>query len=193
MLLHTCCAPCLGYVFEVVSQDFEVTAFYYNPNISPKDEYNLRLKELIDYSKKRGFPVIEGQYNHTEWLRAIKPYRLLGERSERCNVCYRFRLEETFNFAKENGFDIVATVLSISPHKIAAWINEAGNFFGEKYGVDFFEADFKKKDGYKKSVEISKANDFYRQDYCGCIYSKLERDPSSIWYKKVLEYREKNC
>lgn len=191
ILLHTCCAPCISHVYELLKESFEPVAFYFNPNIAPEDEYLKRFHELQVYSEKRGFPLIEGEYRLREWVRAVRDYRFYGERSPRCWICYRIRLEETFKKAEALGIDIVATVLSISPHKDAVMINRIGRELAGKYGIEFFEADFKKNNGFKKSVELSKANDFYRQEYCGCIYSKMERDRTSRWSRKVAAFRKK--
>jgi predicted adenine nucleotide alpha hydrolase (AANH) superfamily ATPase len=175
LLLHSCCAPCAAHVYEVLEKDFDITAYFYNPNISPYGEYSKRLCELEDYSVIRGFPLVVGLYNPREWTSTVKTHRFEGERSERCMLCFRFRLEECFRYARENSFEAVATVMSVSPHKDAEMLNEAGRSLKRRYGLGFIEADFKKNDGYRKSVEISRANGFYRQDYCGCVYSSMER------------------
>ncbi|MFC1669279.1 epoxyqueuosine reductase QueH [Spirochaetota bacterium] len=175
LLLHTCCAPCTSYVYRLLSEDYNVTCFFYNPNIAPALEYNKRLDELLRYSKEAGFPVIAGDYDARQWTLSAKKYRHLGERSARCFECYRYRLEATFREAVMAGADIVTTSLSISPLKDAKMINKIGKELQEEFGIEFMEADFKKKDGYKKSVELSKSHGFYRQNYCGCIYSKMER------------------
>ena len=180
-LLHTCCAPCFCHPFEMLKDEYEITAYYYNPNISPRSEYVARFNELVGYSKVRGFDVVEGEYDIRKWTAAVKDYRFLGEKTERCRICYRVRMEKTFQYAAENGFDLAGTCLSISPHKIAQWINEIGLEIQEKYGVKFFVADFKKQDGFRKSVELSHKYEFYRQNYCGCVYSRLERDSDSRW------------
>ena len=184
ILLHTCCAPCFSHSYELLKDSFKVVPYYYNPNISPEREYRKRLSELESYTGDIGVKLHIGNYDIREWTGRVKPFRFLGERSERCWHCYRFRLEESFRFAEENGFEIVATVLSISPHKDASMINEIGRELELKHGIAFLEADFKKNNGFKKSVELSRERGFYRQRYCGCIYSKMERDKNSIWYKK---------
>ncbi len=182
----------MAYVYEVLSAEFDVTAYFYNPNIMPVDEYVIRLNELTSYSRQRGFPLIIEEPDVKSWVHAVREYRYSGERSERCWICYELRLEKTFIKAKELGFDIVATALSISPHKNVHKINEIGNRLAKKYGIEFYARDFKKNDGVKKSVEMSKKNNFYRQNYCGCIYSKLEKNKDSGWSKKSREYRLKN-
>ncbi len=182
----------MSYVYEVLSEEFEVTAYFYNPNIMPVEEYVVRLDELTSYSRHRGFPLIIEEPDVKSWVHAVRDYRYSGEYSQRCWICYELRLEKTFRKAKELGFDIVATSLSISPHKNAVKINEIGQRLSRKYGIKFYEADFKKNDGVRKSVEMSKKNNFYRQNYCGCIYSKLEKNKESGWSKKSREYRLRN-
>ena len=186
ILLHTCCAPCFSYTYEVLKDSFHVVPYYYNPNISPEREYRKRLSELENFTRQLNLDLHIGNYDIRRWTERIKPFRFLGERSERCWNCYQFRLEGSFQFALKNGFEIVTTVLSISPHKDASVINRIGKELEMKYNVEFLEADFKKNNGFKKSVELSRRYGFYRQSYCGCIYSKMERDKNSIWYKKYV-------
>lgn len=181
----------MSYVYEVLSAEFDVTAYFYNPNIMPAEEYVVRLNELTSYSRQRGFPLIIEEPDTKSWVHAVREHRYDGERSGRCWICYEVRLEKTFMKAKELGFDVVATALSISPHKNVQKINEIGVRLSRKYGIRFYAADFKKNDGVKKSVEMSKKNNFYRQNYCGCIYSKLERNSESGWSRKSREYRLK--
>ncbi|MFW5861283.1 MAG: epoxyqueuosine reductase QueH [Spirochaetota bacterium] len=181
LLLHTCCAPCVAYVYRLLQPDYEITSYFYNPNIAPYDEYRIRRDELFRFAEHEKFKVIEGERDHKRWTSRVKEYRSLGERSLRCHECYRIRLEQSFRYAVHNNYQLVATVLSISPHKDADMINHIGSELQEKYGVPFLKADFKKKNGFKKSVEISREHNFYRQNYCGCIYSKLERDKNSVY------------
>ncbi len=143
--------------------------------------------ELDRYSALKGYPVLKGEYDVRSWTDRVKKFRLLGERSERCWECYRVRLEKTFIVAKEHDYSVVATTLSVSPHKNADKINALGTELGGKFRIEFLEADFKKNNGYLRSVELSKINGFYRQKYCGCIYSKMERDENSTWHKKFLK------
>jgi predicted adenine nucleotide alpha hydrolase (AANH) superfamily ATPase len=187
LLLHTCCAPCASYVYEYLSGSFDVSVFYYNPNIAPRHEYDRRLSELERYALHKGFPVIVGSYDAREWTGRVKNYRFLGERSKRCLECIRMRLEETFKKAGELGCAAVATALSISPHKDAAMINRTGKELEDRYGIRFIEGDFKKNDGYRKSVALSRVYGFYRQNYCGCVYSKVERDKNSVWAVKAAQ------
>lgn len=179
------------YVYELLKDRFDVNAYFYNPNIMPLTEYEKRYNELVSFSRPGKFNILTDKPDTKEWVKRIAPFRELGERSERCRLCYRIRLEETFRRAEKEKFTIVATSLSISPHKNADWINEEGASLSSEYGISFYEADFKKKDGFKKSVEMSRELGFYRQDYCGCIYSKLERDPESQWSRKLRSRREK--
>ena len=158
----------------------------------PAEEYRIRYTELESYSRHKGFQLITEIPDTKKWVKEIKDFRYYGESSERCWRCYEIRLENSFRKAAELKFDIVATTLSISPHKNAAKINEIGERLSYKYGIDFYSADFKKNDGVRKSVEISKMNNFYRQNYCGCIYSKLEKDSKSPWSEKAREFRLKN-
>lgn len=184
LLLHVCCAPCHVHVHELLKSEFAISAFFYNPNIAPRAEYEKRLNELKGHLETTGGDLITGEYDTRRWHRAIKPYRFLGERSKRCEECIRLRLEAAFRSARAGDFDIVATTLSISPHKDAAMINALGEELGRSFGVEFLNADFKKNDGYRESVRLSRIHGFYRQNYCGCIYSKLERDKNSLWSRK---------
>lgn len=190
ILLHACCAPCISHVYESLKDRYRVHACFYNPNIAPAKEYHLRLHELRKFSELKGFPLIEGEYDFRNWVKNVRDYRFYGERSPRCWQCYRLRLEETFRIALSLNIDLVGTVLSISPHKNAEMINRIGAELSAQYGIGFLEADFKKNDGFKKSVELSRQHGFYRQGYCGCIYSKLERNRESGWSRKVTAFRE---
>jgi len=151
----------------------------------PLEEYNKRLAEIKEFSRIKGFHLIIEDGDTKSWVEAVKDYKYYGEKSERCGICYSYRLEKAFEKADTCGFDIVATTLSISPHKSAAVINKEGAALSLKYGIDFFEADFKKNEGFKKSSELSNERGFYRQNYCGCVYSKLERVKDSPWYRKA--------
>lgn len=180
LLLQACCAPCSSAVLERVSEFFEITILYYNPNISDKEEYQKRLTEIKKFVKKvntkHKISVREGYYNPTDFFDIVRGYEHLKEGSERCFRCYRLRLEETAKMASKESFDYFGTTLSISPHKNSRVLNEIGEELEEKYDVSYLFADFKKKNGYKRSIELSKEYGLYRQDYCGCVYSKLERE-----------------
>ena len=180
LLLHACCAPCSSYVLEYLSKYFEITIYYYNPNIHPENEYIRRISELKkfinQYKCEVKMNLVEENYDPKEYFDQIKGLENLSERSKRCYNCYKFRMEKAAKYAKENNFDYFTTTLSISPYKNADWINEIGTILEEKYNIKYLYADFKKKNGYKRSLELSKEYKLYRQDYCGCIYSKQERE-----------------
>lgn len=176
LLLHSCCAPCSSYVLEYLSEYFDITIFYYNPNISPQEEFIKRVKEqkrLIGQMMKT-IDVIEGEYDSDTFYNLAKGLEQLKEGGERCFRCYRMRLEKTALKAKEMGFDYFTTTLSISPHKNAQVLNQIGKELSEQYGVKYLFSDFKKKNGYKRSCTLSEIYGLYRQNYCGCIYSKRE-------------------
>lgn len=145
---------------------------FYNPNIHPEEEYQARLKEAREYASKLGLKLHELDYDADIWFRAMRGLEKEPEGGCRCEVCYRMRLGKTARFAATNGFDNVTTTLSISPHKNAKMINKIGKMIGDMYSLDFYAADFKKGDGFKKSTQMSKEAGLYRQNYCGCIYSK---------------------
>lgn len=180
LLLHVCCAPCSTHVIKLLKDYFKITIYYSNDNIYPKEEFDTRLKELNRFVKEfKDIDVIEDEYNEEAFFEAVKGYESLGERSLRCYQCYKLRLEKTVKYAKENNYDYFTTVLSISPHKLEKWINEIGYDLESKYNVKFLYSNFKKEEGYKNSIELSKKYNLYRQDYCGCIYSFNERRISS--------------
>lgn len=178
LLLHSCCAPCSSYVLEYLSEYFQITIYYYNPNISEDGEYQKRVKEqqrlIRELPVKNQVSFLEGHYDTSEFLEAVKGLENLGERSKRCYACYKLRLEQTARVAKELAFDYFATTLSISPYKNAIWLNEIGEKLQEEYNVNYLYADFKKKNGYKRSIELSEQYHLYRQDFCGCSFSKAE-------------------
>ena len=180
LLLHACCAPCSSYVLEILSKYFNITIYYYNPNITPKKEFDKRIIELrkliSEIPHKNEIKIIEGSYDNDIFETRIKDYKNLGERSKRCFECYNLRLEKTVKLAKEKNFDFFTTTLSISPYKNASWLNEIGEKLEKKYNVKYLYADFKKNNGYKRSIELSLIYNLYRQDYCGCIYSKKEEE-----------------
>ena len=176
LLLHSCCAPCSSYVLEYLSNHFKITIYYYNPNISPIDEFNKRVEEqkrlIKELPTKNKIDFIEGYYDNNLYEEIIKGLEEEKEGGARCHLCYRMRLENTAKLAKEKGFDYFTTTLSISPYKNSKVLNEIGEELANKYDVNYLYADFKKKDGYKRSIELSKIYGLYRQDYCGCKYSK---------------------
>lgn len=179
LLLHSCCAPCSSYVLEYLSQYFNITIYYYNPNISYEEEYERRTLEqqklIQEMPVKNPIQFMQGEYETERFYDLAKGLEKDQEGGERCFRCYELRLEETAKLAKEMGFDFFTTTLSISPLKNASKLNEIGEQLSSKYEVSYLFSDFKKKNGYKRSIELSKEYDLYRQDYCGCIYSKVNR------------------
>ncbi len=178
LLLHSCCAPCSSYVISYLSDYFNITVLYYNPNISPKEEYEIRKKEqirLIDELKtKNKVSFIDCDYDNETYEKQIKGLEQEKEGGKRCYKCFLLRLEKTASLAHEYNYDFFTTTLSVSPYKNSYVLNDIGNMLEKKYNVKWLYSDFKKKDGYKKSIELSKKYNLYRQNYCGCIYSKKE-------------------
>lgn len=172
MLLHTCCAPCSTHVLEVLRRAFDLSLYFYDPNIHPKEEYEMRRDEMKSYSKRFGIPFAEGPYDIESWFVVVRGHEKDREGGERCFACYEMRMREAARFAMENRFDYFGTVLSVSPHKNAERINEIGKKLSRELGIKYLEADFKKRDGFKKSVSLSKEHGLYRQDYCGCVFSR---------------------
>ena len=180
LLLHSCCAPCSSYVLEYLSQYFEITVFYYNPNIYPESEYTKRIWEqqkLIDeLPAKHPISFMAGPYDKERFYETASGLEHVKEGGARCMKCYELRLREAAKIAKNAGFDYFTTTLSISPLKKAERLNEIGQRLGEEYEVEYLLSDFKKKNGYKRSIELSKIYGLYRQDYCGCEFSMENRD-----------------
>lgn len=180
LFLHSCCAPCSSYVLEYLSPYFEITDFFYNPNISPREEYEKRAKELQKLIEEMPLvhkPVfLEGEYRPEDFFEMAKGLEDVPEGGERCFQCYRMRLEEAARLAAEGSYDYFATTLTISPLKNAAKLNEIGEELEKIYHVKHLPSDFKKRNGYKRSTELSAEYQLYRQDYCGCVFSKQERE-----------------
>lgn len=187
LMLHSCCAPCSSYVLVYLSRYFEITVFYYNPNITEHAEYQKRAQEqkrlIGELNKERvageeRFPihVLEGDYEPEEFCRIAQGHENDPEGGERCFACYALRLQKTAQEAACREYDFFTTTLTISPLKNADKLNEIGQKLGEKYGVAYLFSDFKKKNGYLTSIELSKKYHLYRQDYCGCVYSRQERE-----------------
>ena len=184
LLLHSCCAPCSSYVLEYLRQYFRITVFYYNPNISESEEYTRRVaeqKRLIQEMNENSLEsnkidIIEGNFEPASYFTTIKGLEQEKEGGARCEACFRLRLYETACVAAKEGFDYFTTTLTISPLKNAKLLNEIGIKAGNEMKVEFLPSDFKKKSGYQRSVELSKEHELYRQDYCGCIFSKMERN-----------------
>lgn len=182
LLLHACCAPCSSFVLEFLSAYFDITIYYYNPNIHPEQEYTRRLEELKTFITKlpQSPDLVETDYDVSDYFAAVKTdsepeLQTEAERGERCRRCYEFRMSRAYEYACNNHFDYFTTTLSISPHKDAAKINEIGMQLEKSHGSTYLYADFKKKNGYLRSLELSKEYGLYRQDYCGCIFSKQNR------------------
>ena len=192
LLLHCCCAPCSSAVLERISDRAKVTVFFFNPNISPADEYEKRLAELkrliAEMKPQNPVELLEAKYDPKEFFEAVKGLEKIPEGGERCRKCFELRLGKTAEEAAAHGFDLFATTLTISPLKNAEILNEVGREEAKKFGAVWLPSDFKKKDGYKRSIELSKEFGLYRQDYCGCIFSKKEAEERK---KKNSEASEK--
>lgn len=184
LFLHCCCAPCSSYVLEYLGNYFRITVFYYNPNITDEEEYHKRVEEqkrlIRDFNKehKCKYPVEfkEGTYDPESFLAAVKGHEEDPEGGDRCKICFALRLDEAARLAGQGGYDYFTTSLTISPLKNAEALNTIGAACGIKYDVSFLPSDFKKKNGYKRSIELSKEYDLYRQNYCGCVFSKREAE-----------------
>lgn len=181
LLLHSCCAPCSSYVLEYLSEYFSITLFYYNPNIYPPEEYEKRVDEQENLIKeinrkiKNKVSFIEGKYDSDRFYEMARGLENVKEGGERCFKCYELRLREAALLAKQLKFDYFTTTLSISPMKNAHKLNEIGERLAAEYNIAHLTSDFKKKNGYKRSIELSKEYNLYRQDYCGCVFSARER------------------
>ena len=193
LLIHSCCAPCSTYVLEYLSQHFKITILYYNPNIYPSEEYKKRAEEqemLIKKMKlKNEISLVIIPYDSNEYFEKIKGLENDIEGGSRCYKCYLLRMEKSAKYAKENNYDYFTTTLTISPHKNSKTINEIGSQLEKKYQINYLYSDFKKKNGYKRSCELSKQYNLYRQDYCGCIFSKKERGKLNVlWFNYIINY-----
>ncbi len=178
LLLHSCCAPCSSYTIEYLSNYFNITILYYNPNISPKSEYEKRKSEQLrfinDMKTKYAVKFLDCDYDYNEFLDIARGYETCPEGGERCFRCYRLRLKKAAKLGSELGFDYFCTTLSISPLKNSQKINEIGLELEKKYGIKWLKSDFKKREGYKRSIVLSKEYNLYRQNFCGCAYSKAQ-------------------
>lgn len=192
VLLHSCCAPCSSYVIEYLSRYFHLTIFYYNPNISPREEYDKRKNEQVrlikEMNTKYNVDIIDCDYDNDLYEERIKGLENEPERGRRCDVCFNLRLKKTAYKAKELGYDYFATTLTVSPYKNAILINEIGLAIEKNLGVNYLVSDFKKKNGYKRSIELSHEFNLYRQNYCGCKYSKEFYD--KLQKEKELTYNK---
>ncbi len=189
LLLHSCCAPCSSSVLERLNSFFQITILYYNPNIDPEEEYDKRKEEekrfLSLFPSKYPISFLDCDYDRNSFYEAVKGFEHCKEGEERCYRCYQLRLEKTAKEAQKNHFDYFGTTLSISPYKNSNWINEIGFSLAKKYQISYLPADFKKKNGYQRSIELSQKYQLYRQDYCGCIYSKLEKERKEKEKKEI--------
>lgn len=180
LLLHSCCAPCSTHVVDTLAPYFNITIFYYNPNIEPQEEYEKRKKEeqrfIKEYPSPNKLDIIDCDYDNDLYHQVIKGLEDLGEGSPRCHKCYYLRLQKTAEKAKELKYDYFGTTLTVSPYKDSLKLNEIGKSLSEKYHINYLYSDFKKKNGYLHSIELAKKYNLYRQDYCGCIYSQKERE-----------------
>ena len=180
LLLHSCCAPCSSRCIEFLSNYFDITVIYYNPNISPVSEYEKRKQEQIKFIKefksKNKLDFMDVEYNYNDFVTISKGLEKEKEGGKRCFKCYRMRMEMTAKKAKENKYDFFGTTLTVSPYKNSQVLNQIGEELQEEYDIKYLYSDFKKNNGYKRSIELSHEYNLYRQDYCGCIYSKMERD-----------------
>ena len=180
MLLHCCCAPCSSATLERVQEQYDPDIYYYNPNIEPEEEFRKRAGEeerfVREFRPDGGVRVIVAEYEHEAFEEIARGRENLPERSERCYLCYEMRMRKTAEYAKAHGYDCFTTALSISPYKVARWINEIGERLAAEYGIAFVHSDFKKQNGYARSIQLSREYGLYRQDWCGCVYSKAERE-----------------
>ncbi len=177
LLLHSCCGPCSSYVITYLKDYFDITILYYNPNIEPRDEYEKRKSEQIKLIEELNIPslsLIDIEYENEVYRTFVKGYENEREGGSRCHLCYELRLNKTAIIAKENNFEYFGTTLTVSPYKNASVLNMLGEKLSKEYNVLWLYSDFKKKDGYKKSIELSKKYELYRQDYCGCLFSKID-------------------
>ena len=184
ILLHSCCAPCSSYVITFLSNYFDITILYYNPNIAPQEEYEKRKNEQIKLIKtlntKNKLDFLDCDYENNIYNEVIKGYENIPEGGSRCHICFNLRLEKTAKLAKLNNYDYFCSTLTVSPHKNSKVINEIGEKISNKYNIKWLYSDFKKNEGFKQSIELSKKYDLYRQDYCGCIYSKKDKEKQEI-------------
>ena len=184
LLLHSCCAPCSSHVISLLTKYFNITILYYNPNISPITEYQKRKEEQIRLIKElpttNKIDIIDCDYDNNIYNKMVKGYENCQERGARCEICFNLRLEKTAKIAQENKYDYFCTTLTVSPYKNSVLINEIGEQLAKKYNIKWLYSDFKKNNGYKNSIELSKKYNLYRQNYCGCIYSQKEKTTPNV-------------
>jgi len=188
LLLHCCCAPCSSATLERLQDEYEIDIYYYNPNIEPEEEFRKRAGEeerfVREFRPDGGVGVLVAEYDHGAFEAIARGREEMPERGERCYLCYELRMRRTAEYAKAHGYDCFTTSLSISPYKSSRWINEIGEKLEKELGIGFLHSDFKKQNGYARSIELSREYNLYRQDWCGCVYSKRERE------KKLAERAE---
>ena len=177
LLVHICCAPDALYVLDILKDRYKPAGYFYNPNIHPEKEYSLRLEETKEVAKRLNIQLLEEEYDSERWFQITEKFKDEPEKGRRCDICYALRMEKTAQKASEQGFDLFTTVMSLSPWKKANVLNRIGKMFANRFRIQFLEADFKKKNGFKKSIELSKKHNLYRQNYCGCIYSEKGLKP----------------
>jgi len=171
LLLHGCCGPCITHPFQMLQDKYDVTIYFYNPNIHPKSEYERRLQAVKDLSQRWDFPLLVGPYDVEQWFKAVRRLENEPEGGKRCGVCYRFRMEKTAEVAAVKNFNLFGITLTVSPHKKADLIHTIGQACESRFGVSYLDVDFKKKDGFKISCLLSQKEGLYRQNYCGCVFS----------------------
>jgi predicted adenine nucleotide alpha hydrolase (AANH) superfamily ATPase len=176
ILVHICCAPDALYVARSLGEHYEITGFFYNPNIQPKEEYDLRLGDARKVAGMLGISLLEGPYDAEKWTGLTFRFKDEPEKGRRCDVCYAMRLQKTAEASLDAGIGMFTTVMSLSPWKKAGTMNRIGRLFASRYKINFLEADFKKKDGFRKSIVMSREAGLYRQDYCGCLYSRNRKN-----------------
>jgi len=187
LLLHSCCAPCAGEIMEaLVASDIDTTIFFYNPNIHPIEEYEIRKEENIRFAKKLGMPIIDADYDRNEWFKRTKGQENEPERGERCSTCFDMRFERTAQFASDNDFDLISSTLGISRWKDMDQINISGARSSASYNIPYWNINWRKKGGSSRMLELSKREGFYQQEYCGCVYSLRD---TNRW--RILKGREK--
>lgn len=174
-LLHVCCASCAVYVHQKLSMDYDVTCFFYNPNIHPQSEYETRKSELERIAADLHWKVVYGEYDMKRWFHLVKGHEQDPEKGERCSICFHMRLEKTFEYAGANSFDIVTSTLSISPYKVTRQINAEGESLSRIFSLRFLPENFKKQDGYNIGKRMAMEMGIKHQNYCGCVYSKVEK------------------
>lgn len=175
LLLHICCGSCAVYVMEKLKNNYELTGFFYNPNIHPAREYEFRKKELERAVKIKNWNVVYGEHDMENWLLKVKGYEKEPERGKRCTLCFNIRLKKAFEYAKNNSFDIVASTLSISPYKVTKQINEEGKKLADAFRIEFLPENFKKQNGFNIGKKMAQELEIKHQNYCGCVYSKVEK------------------